>query len=296
MTDTKIYFILIIFSFAFLISCEDQIDVELDPAEQLVVVDAWLNDIPSEIPKIKLSLSQSYFDSLSVDELNNAIVSVRSGSGQTYDFKNLDNSGTYILTNPVPWFLEDDGTTFDLDISLGGNSYTASATKFPVPPIDSIQQEFREDAFVDEGIFCNFFATDLPGLGNTYWIKTFKNDTLLNRPAELNIAYDSAFSAGSEVDNLVFIQPIQELNNPVDENFSPIPWQAGETIRVEIHSISNSAFFYLEVLRDQLLNSSNGIFATPLANTRGNISSSDGKTVLGYFNVASVSSLEEVIE
>lgn len=296
MTTNKIYFFLAAATLLFLSSCEDPIDVELDAAEQLVVVDAWLNDATGEVPQIKLSLSQSYFDSLSRDDINEATVKVSSTSGQVYNFENTDDSGTYLLQDQSAWLQEEVGAEFQLDIDIAGTSYTASSTKFPVPVIDSIKQEFRDDPFLDEGIFCNFFATDLVGLGNTYWIKTFKDGRLLNQPAELNIAYDSSFSSGSEVDNLVFIQPIQELNNEVDENFAPIPWLPGEEIRVEIHSISNAAYFYLEVLRDQLLNSSNGIFATPLANTKGNISSSDGKAVLGYFNVASVSSMTELIE
>ena len=117
----------------------------------------------------------------------------------------------------------------------------------------------------------------------------------LNKPGEINIAYDAAFSPNGGVDNLVFIQPIQELNNPIDENFAPIPYVPGDNIRVELHSISNRAFFYLEVIRDQLLNSSNGIFAEPLANARGNVSSSDGRDVLGFFNVSSVAVAQEDI-
>lgn len=52
----------------------------------------------------------------------------------------------------------------------------------------------------------------------------------------------------------------------------------------------------MELIRDQILNGSNGIFAKPLANATSNIASSDGSTVLGAFNVAQVNSKEVVTE
>lgn len=52
----------------------------------------------------------------------------------------------------------------------------------------------------------------------------------------------------------------------------------------------------MELIRDQILNGSNGIFAEPLANASSNIASPDGSAVLGVFNVAKVTSKEVVIE
>ena len=60
----------------------------------------------------------------------------------------------------------------------------------------------------------NVDETDLPGLGNTYWIKATKNGTLLNKPRELNLAYDAAFAKGSNFDGYTFIQPIRNGINP----------------------------------------------------------------------------------
>ncbi len=278
-------------------ACEDAIDVTLDEAENLVTIDAWLNDIPDEIQTIRITSSQPFFDSSFVAGINQALVSVSSSTGQNFTFDKADQDGTYELQNlQNEWLQEPIGATYTLNIDIDGISYTATSGKNPVPPIDSILQEERiGEAFTEDGIYCNFFATDLPGLGDSYWIRTYKNGVFLNRPAEINIAFDSAFSAGSEVDNLVFIQPIQELNNPVDDMRAPIPWLPGEVIRVELHAITNEAFFFLEILRDQLLNSDNSIFTEPLANTNGNVIGSDGKEVLGFFNVSSASVLEATI-
>ena len=76
-----------------------------------------------------------------------------------------------------------------------------------------------------------------------------------------------------------------------------IPWIQGDKLRVEIHSISNMAFSFLETTRDQLLNSQSGIFASPLANTRGNIiNETNDDIILGVFNIAQVSSRELEIQ
>ena len=300
MTTLKnnLYIIISLLGLTMILSCEDVIDVDLAEVDAQYVVDAWLHDMDDRLPEVRIGLSQPYFDSSLQESLENASVRITTGDNNIYSLIYNPDTRSYQFTDDElsVWRAEPVGQTFALDIDVNDSQLTAQNEKFRVPDIDSILQELRtDDPFVDDGIFCNFFATDLEGVGDTYWVRTFKNGDYLNKPAEINITFDAGFSPGGEVDNLVFIQPIQELNNPVDENFAPIPYLPGDSIRVELHSISNSAFFFMEVLRDQLLNSSNGIFAEPLANTNGNISSSDGTEVLGFFNVSSVSIIEEEI-
>ncbi len=294
----KYYIIICLLGLTMIFSCEDVIDVELAEVDAQFVVDAWLHDMDDRLPEVRIGLSQPYFDSSFQQSLENASVSITTGDNIIYNLIYSPDTRSYQFTNDELslWRAEPVGQTFALNIDINGSLLTAQNEKFRVPEIDSVLQELRaDDPFADDGIFCNFFATDLQGVGDSYWVRTFKNGDYLNKPAEINLAFDAGFSPGGEVDNLVFIQPIQELNNPVDENFAPIPYVPGDSIRVELHSISNSAFFFMEVLRDQLLNSSNGIFAEPLANTRGNITSSDDTEVLGFFNVSAVSIVEEEI-
>ena len=197
--------------------CEDPIEVTLDEAPALVTVDAWLADDQNNT-QIRLTLSQTYFDSARVQGIDEASVTVTSSDGNIYNFESEAGTGNYNLPdNGSLFFTEPVGTTYNLDVILNGVSYTATTTKNAVPPIDSIQQELRiNEPFIEDGVYCNFFATDLPGVGDTYWIKTFKDGEFLNEAVEINIAFDSAFGPGAEVDNLVFIQPIQELNNELN--------------------------------------------------------------------------------
>lgn len=288
-------------SLSLLNSCQDVIDVDIDAAPQLLVVDGWLNNKP-EPQTIKLTLSQPYFDNAFASGVNGAVVSISSSEGKTLSFEEK-GKGNYTWVPNGEETLGNVGTTFTLNIDWNGKNYSAISTMAPVPPIDSISQEYRTDEIAGpDGIYAQFFARDLVGLGNTYWIKTYKNNQFLNKPRELNLAAEAGFDSGSVLDGLIFIPPIREGVNRVPDTDAPddsnvAPWNPGDSLLVEIHSISILAFDFLSIARDQMTNGDNTIFAIPLANTTGNVSSSAaGEDVLGIFNVAAVSSLGKKIE
>ena len=66
-------FLIILSALFLLCACEDVIDVELDPFEQNMVVDAWLTNQSSE-QIVQLSRSQGYFDSSVPSGITNAVV------------------------------------------------------------------------------------------------------------------------------------------------------------------------------------------------------------------------------
>lgn len=290
------YIFISLISVLFFASCEDVVDVELNEGQAQLVVDAWL-DNNSQRQEIRLTQSAPYFDSSFAPIVENAEVSVSSDNGTSYEFQ-YEGNGVYVHMLAANETLGNVGDSFELDIVIDDKLYTAESVMHRVPQVDSIVQEFREaEVFTDEGIYCQFYARDFSGLGDTYWIKTFKNDSFLNLPFEINLAYDAGFDSGGEVDGLIFISPIRELINENDIDGIPIPYVPGDEVRVEIHSISNDAFAFLEIMRDQLLNSNSGLFAEPLANAPGNVTHANGnETVLGVFNVAAVASKVKLIE
>jgi hypothetical protein len=140
------------------------------------------------------------------------------------------------------------------------------------------------------------FATDFPGVGDTYWIRSYKNGVFLNQPGEINIAFDAGFSSGGNVDGIPFIQPIRDGVNPFDEdedgNFLP-PYEPGDSLYVELFSISNEAFVFLTELSIQTDRPGGfaELFAQPLSNVPSNVFAEDENLrVVGFFNVAAVSS------
>lgn len=279
-------------------SCEDPIDVELEIAESLITVDAWIN-ANAEDQTIRLTQSQAYFDNTFTEGISGANVIVRRDDGQEFLFEELE-VGTYVWTSDGKG-LGVVGNNFELEINVGNERLIASTKLHRVPDVDSIYQEYVTDVGFIDGIMIEILTRDFPGIGDTYWLKTFKNGTYLNKAEEINIAYDAGFDSGAESDGVVFIPPVRALLNPIEDD-SPtdevdIPsYLPGDHVRVEIHSISNEAFAFMETMRDQLLNSNNGILAEAPANTGGNVSSSSGATVLGIFNVAAISYEERFID
>lgn len=282
---------------ALLSSCEDVIDLELQDAPASIVIDAWLTNQNID-QVIRLSGSQDFFDSSDPQPITGAKVVVIKNDQQVIEFVDEENNGFYRWRSDGIMSLGEVGDKFELRITTETNEYTAWSKMKRVPTIDSLVQEFRDDEiFLDDGIYVEFFARDFTGTGDAYWIKAFKNDTFLNKASELNIAYDAGFDTGSRIDGIVFISPIREFVNELDDDDIDVPWQPGEVSKVEIHSLNQEAFNFLEITRDQINNGSNGIFSLPLANTRSNIvNSTSNNEVLGFFNVAAVSSAEITIQ
>jgi len=284
----------------FFSACEDVIEVETDPADAQLVVDAWLNDF-SEPQTIRLTESQAYFDNTPTRGVTGAMVTVSSSNNETFSF--VDNGdGNYTWTPAANENIGVVGTDYQLTIDWNGTTFTSAATLNGAPPVDSITFEFRDDEIGGtDGIYAEFFSRDLEGIGDAYWIKTFKNGNFLNKPSELNIAFDAGFAPGSAVDGLIFIPPIREFINPDvddDENGdTPAPWIEGDLTRVEIHSINLAAYDFLTIVQEQTTNGNNGIFALPLANAATNIiSDNEAEKPLGIFCISQITSLERLVE
>ncbi|MEM7107873.1 MAG: DUF4249 domain-containing protein [Bacteroidota bacterium] len=280
---------------AALFACEDSIDVTLDEVEAVLVVDAWINDKP-EAQVIKLSMTQPYFDSSFPPPVSNATITMTSSAGDTFIFEEGDTPGDY-LWDPAtsPNGLGDIGTEYQLLIETNGETYTSQSVLNRVPQIDSITFTFKEERnqFQPEGFYGEFVSTDFPGEGDTYWIKTFKNGIEQNRPFDLTIAFDAGFSQGGAVDGVVFIQPLQDSVNPPNEDLDEIvPYEIGDSLYVEIHSITNEAFFFLQELQIQTQRDGgfDEIFTEPFENVPTNIVNTNavGQEAIGYFSVSAV--------
>lgn len=298
----KIYYLLIaVWLFS---ACDDEVFIPLADAEPYLNVDAWLTHT-SDTQRITLNYTRPYFDNGAPTPVLNATVVVSELQDDIVQnpmvFTDADNDGIYEWVPSVGASFGSIGTSYLLAIEALGNTYTSFSTMPDVPVIDSITFEYnKKDAFFTEDwYYAEFWSRDLLGPGNTYWIKGFKNGTFFNTPEDISIAYDAAFSAGGEGDNQVFYSPIRTSINQFD-NEAPFgsPYTFGDTCEVELHGISNEAWFFLLRVADETVRNPGfgQLFANPLANSPTNIFPTD-ETVLavGFFSVASVSSLEVIM-
>lgn len=285
-----------------LISCDDIINVDTGTADPVLNIDAWINDKP-EAQVISLTFTQDYFDNENLPPAaSGASVIVTDNEGRQYIFEEdvVAGDGSYRWTPADTETIGVPGKTYTLTVIYGGETFVAASAMGRVPPVDSLTFS-EDDTFQNEDDFyrAEFWATDPLGKGDTYWIRTYKNGSLLNKASELNTAYDAGTSSGSEFDGVTFISPIRTgINaNDEDEDDMPVsPVKRGDSIYVEIHSITEASFNYLQEVIGQT--DKNGglselFTSTPLANVSTNFVNQDanGSSVVGFFNVASVSGL-----
>jgi hypothetical protein len=279
-------------------SCETVIDPKLEEVENIIAVDAWINT-KFEKQVIKVMMTQNYFDNTLPPGVSSATVTVQNiSSGRIFPFTESSQKGNYVWTPAsASDQLGNPGDKFKLLIQASGENYESFSTLGRVPAIDSVTFTFSEKSALNPEMYmAEFWAKDPAGLGDTYWIRAIKNDTLLNKPSEISVAFDAGFSSGGIFDGIEFIPPIRSSVNPFDQdekkNFLS-PYDIGDSLYVELYSISLSAFNYLNEVRTQTDRPGGfgELFSSPIANVSTNINNvnPNGKKAVGFFNVASVS-------
>ena len=284
-----------------LASCEDVINPDLQNADAELVVEAWLTNKQGD-QVINLMRTQTYFDNSLPPVVSGAVVTVQDSEGEEMNFiEDVNRKGSYRWSPSLP------GGTFGvvgrgykLSVTVGGETFESVSQMGRVPVVDSISFKFEEsNAFYPKNSYTGeFWARDIPGSGDTYWIRTYKNDTLLNKPAEISLAFDAGFSQGGNFDGIAFIPPIRSSINPNDEDAKGnvlSPYVPGDSVYVEIHSITIETFSYLNEVAIQT-NRPGGfaeLFSSPLSNVSTNVFNANpkGSKVVGFFNVAAVSGL-----
>jgi hypothetical protein len=297
---------LTIMAFAF-IQCTDEIDPDLESADPIVNVDAWLTNKPgTQTISVTFTLDYDENDQLPPG-VKGAFVSITDDLGKTFSFieDTQKGDGSYVWTPALPSEVFGEvGREYTLTVVYNGETFQSVSKMGDVPNVDSITYEYEDDnPFFEEGYTAEFWARDLPGEGNTYWIKASKNGIALNKPGEINIAYDAGISPGSGNDGKIFLPPIRLGINPndEDEDENPLPpYEIGDVITVEIHSITLSAFNYLNEVIDNTDRQTGigSLFSTPLSNVSTNIRNLNpaGSKVVGFFNTASVKANEVTVQ
>lgn len=289
---------LMIFGLAIIIfsSCEKIINPTLQPATPVLVVDAWLNNKP-EKQIVRLTMTQSYFDATVPPGVHSATVLITDDLNTVYSFADDGtNTGTYQWTPAPGKSFGAVGRQFKLTVQLNSETFEALSVMKRTTAVDSITFLIDESPRFPSGSYqAQFWGNDLQGKGDSYWIKTYKNGVQLNKPSEINLAFDAGFSQGGDFDGVTFITPIRRGVNPdeVDANKKRLPaYVEGDSLYVEINSITLESFDHLQQVKTQTERSGGfgALFAKPLDNVSTNIvnTNANGSKVVGFFNVSAV--------
>jgi hypothetical protein len=274
-------------------SCETVIDASIASAPTQLAVDAWLTDQPGE-QQIRLTQTNNYFNNARPAPALSASVTVGDNTGRIFNFTDPDNDGVYTWK---PANARDTtrlgiiGRTYGLGIQYNGESYVAVSQMPRVPVIDSVtfSKEKVSPVSKEEGYRAQFYATDLPGAVDYYYIRFYRNGQLQNRPQDIILAYDGAFRGSANTDGLMFIRPIRRSINP--DKF----YALNDSVRVELRSITADGYLFWELVKAQLQNT--GLFATPPANVPTNIRNqkAGGQSAVGFFLVSPVRTRTTVV-
>jgi Domain of unknown function (DUF4249) len=280
--------VLTILALSGLASCTDVIDVDLNAPTGQLNIDAWLTNLPGP-QTIKLRLTSTYLGSQPSPTALGATVTVTDATGRAFAFTDPDNDGNYVWQPPTPnGQFGQVGQRYALEVRYQGQTYQATSTMQATTRVDAISYEKREAELNRKaGYRATLHATDRPELDNCYWIRTYKNGQFLNRPDEMNLAYDAG-RRGTVLNNQAFLFPIAQGINPLNETDGGV-YQLGDSIRVEIWSINIEGYDFLDQAQTQMTNG--GLFATIPANVEGNIRRrAEGGTqpAVGFFSVSAV--------
>jgi hypothetical protein len=161
------FFIIILF----LIGCDKEIQLPLDPNASLLVIDANITDEPGPY-FVKLSKSIDISNTGGVPIVNNAIVIISDNRGQR-DTLMQNNKGVY-QTKKIKGLY---GSTYFLEVSVEGKKYTASSTMPNKVSLDSLRiNTFLVNGEIRYSIIPVY--TDPILLGNSYRFIQKINDSL----------------------------------------------------------------------------------------------------------------------
>lgn len=273
----------------FLAACERPYDIKLSEGMPQYTIDAFVNNSDSE-QTIRITKSIPFnADPSAIPGVEGAQVALIDSTDFRVHFFSDRGKGNYTFTPK-----RSSGDTFRvghqyvLAVIIGSDTFISGSTMHPSAPVDSLSLVKEEARFgLKAGQYVELGATDLPGRGNCYRIKTYVNGILRNKITELNLAYDGAFSPNAGSDGIPFIVPIRylALNDFLN------PYKSGDRIRVEIHSITPETLYFFTEVQQQLQNA--GLFATIPANVKTNIFNLNASSKVkanGFFCMSAVHS------
>ncbi|MCB0735239.1 MAG: DUF4249 domain-containing protein [Bacteroidetes bacterium] len=261
-------------------ACEQIVDLQVPESDPLLVVEAAISN--DSVPfRVKLSLSQPYFNQDERTYVDDAQVII-SGSNGTIDTLYHQDTGTY-STKTVRWCVV--GETYTLSIRYKGKTYTSSEKCKFQEPIDFLMSFYLPDqnGFIEPGYYVFEKAGESEAVGDYYFWKIYRNDSLINEFGYLldedEFRETSFFNLNIDPDD-----PLKDMDKNILPRPFPFKFDPNDHVRVEQYNISQGYYDFLNELQTQV-SRSGAPFDPPPVNPNFNISNG----AIGYFSVSNVS-------
>lgn len=268
MRKYQIYFVLI-FCIAS-ISCEEVVDIPLEESAPRLVIDAsieWFKGTSGENQSIRITRTSPFYEE-ETEGVENARVKITSENDEEFEFLH-QQAGNYSNNNFLPEF----NVSYELEVDLDGEVYTATETLIPVVEIDYIEQ-LEAGGFTGEDIELKVFYTD-PATTEDYYLFEF-----INEEVSLEF-YEDEFTNGNQIFGYYSTEDIE----------------SGDEIGIQLQGISESYYEFLFILRSQVGTNQGGPFETMPATVKGNIinRTNPENYPFGYFRLSEVDSTSYIV-
>ena len=246
------HWIMILFAFVGLTSCEHEIDFDYPTAEPMVVFEG---QVSNEDVSVRISHTRPMADSTKNHYIGNAQVWVASDDGQeellTYDeHEHCYKSPTGMRGVP--------GHTYKMRATVDGHHYEATSTMPPKAKVDTAYFRYIEALSMRVYMVCVKGLDPYPDERNYYLYRLMRGDEVFRwsqRSGRSNI--DGVF----EYD--IICSSDDDMEKEVDDD-GKIPLRDGDTLEVIIMTIDRPAWLYF-----QSLSMSNRTTDNPLTNIQG---------------------------
>ena len=274
---------LTLFSLVFA-ACEKIVDVEIPSESPRLVVEGQITNL-KELWKVRLTLSQPYFDQEEVDAIADAVVTIKGTDGTDVLLSHTD-TGMFVSNDSLQCLV---GEEYFLSIIYKGDTYTAKEKLQNAFAIDTLAAFYLppNDRSFPEGTYIFLQGQSDQANQSFYLFKTYRNDTLKSEDLD-----DDEFGSVSLL-NSAF--DVNDILGEIARGSLPRPIlfdvDTDDTIRVEQYAITQQYYQFLIDLGAQQGRSGTP-FDPPPANPNNNISNGG----LGYFSVAHKEEMELVVE
>ncbi|WP_020530483.1 DUF4249 domain-containing protein [Flexithrix dorotheae] len=262
-------YIAVIFVLASCSNLEKTIELDLEQAEKVVVIDGLITD---ELRQQRIVVGQNvdFYTTGATPKLSGAFVTVSDDEGNTYTFEeDSENQGVYLSE-----FQGIIGRTYSLKVEVNGGVYEATETLNRVAPIDSLGWEVDWDEVENEAdldsadVYDVLIYTKEPQDTKDYYLFKFYENGVIKNDEGRDIFYADDEYIGENIDGLT----------------GGYYHKKGDSVTVEFYSMARSGFLFYQDM-ELNLNNDGGLFGPIPANLRNNISNG----ALGLFQVSAVS-------
>lgn len=270
--------IIIITLFVFT-SCEKTVELDLENSTPKIVIEGLVTDREGH-QYVKVSRSAGFYSTGKTPRVSDATVMIADDQGNTFSFvhnpnSHADSTGYYLPETPFTGAI---GRTYTLTVVADGQTYEASDTMFRLTPIDKLEYRINEEEQEDpedDGRFYELllFVKEPQDTKDYYLFKSFRNGAL-EYQNDTDVYYADDELIGENIDGISL----------------PLFYAVDDVAKIEVQSLSRQAFIFYRDL-SKLLNNDGGMFGTPPANPRTNLSND----AVGFFQVSAIQSAELVI-